>query len=1377
MDHTELWEGETNEPIKINQKALIDKVLARYSGEFVVFRELLQNADDANAERVKIHFKTRKYMARNKSRDATGHPELNTGEVTQWTVQNDGKGFEAADRDRLKSIADGNPNEQKIGAFGVGFYSVFSVTDTPVVTSVDPNDEKRYGMAFHWANAQLFDFNEMMTSSIGFTVFSASIEVRVDSRMTEELKRATKKNPPAHCVYQLLYLGKAAYDTDSNDQGATSIHWNIFQGIRTGLDSARIFIGHATSQTTGICGHVSARFIPTVERALIELVNETHHETIVSRWNKELLFVGGYLARAVYEHLVGIIKAQWKAPPESTLQQEFVHILRFFTFHPSTPSPAVSRLAEDAFFSCALSDYLPVVSTAGIKDARQVRLYDPAFAGFIKEHPTLPMDITEAMTVSLREKGLVRKFSFADVIQELKSRPLTPEELIECLKWWKSLDAGARDHSHRNQLLSAARFFAFSSNGKGEQLHAAGAVVRLESIRTFIDPPDKFPLDIPLPSHTFPAVADHSLDLSALGPDLGWSALTVVEWVENLTSKFTLSSLLAERNLIAYELFATQVLLFIAQVWASPPVVDQHREIVNKLKEVPCIPTQCGPKRPDEAYLKASIFPDLPVVSFPKGVALPPAMNRMLSALGVREGVKLQLVFDRMVATRDWGNSQLVKYLVQNGHTLTPAEQQRLKEASAFLKEEPNEARVQRSSFLKAAPITMQDPKHFTASQLYEPTDTLRQLDLPILDWDINNQWQANSDEANLLFELGLNRRPAIHDLLERAACSHPALSRAAFQYFMMDFSSYAPVYEVARFSEIPFVPSIRPDGSPCLAKPNEVFIDPDSSIMGFLVVDPSVRLGLAACSELQLKEQPPIEAIIARLSSQPPNDHETANRIFSYLDKRKNDFTAAEFTQLRVARIIPVRNHTESSEETVCLKAVHECYAGEPRVAFHANLFTFISGFDGASKAFLRACGIKEEPTVPEIIRKIISKPQEFYGSAGGTEGFLAELRNIARNWMQVEGFLQEDMKRSPMFLGRRLVLGTSSDEVSQDFQDTLLHPEKIVVVDDEHAYGLFSIDLYGAPQEIIVEELYFSLGSPRLSSLVREKPEFQGEILEDPMAKETRALILERLPLFLREYRSVHQQPLITVDELSQNGNFLVKTVGKLQLVKILDWPSQNLKVEKKSEASAAGFREKKGGPIQLLLARNIPKLDMYEVAHSMCKAIFYQHRASDSSLLAGILSADLDALKRRGYNVDTLLSRRQVQLANKGTSVGTQFPGVDYFAKSSPETRVSPPGVTAKRSLIHLIRKFRRSHSEVPSGTSSLGLLNSTSITHSQRMQFVDANINAAVNCKGSRVPLSSILPSQPPHINTTQEPLDGVVYCDTNNRHEGFIPAGA
>jgi hypothetical protein len=44
--------------------------------------------------------------------------------VQQVTYRNNGFPFRPQDWDRLQSIAEGNPDEDKIGAFGVGAYSV-----------------------------------------------------------------------------------------------------------------------------------------------------------------------------------------------------------------------------------------------------------------------------------------------------------------------------------------------------------------------------------------------------------------------------------------------------------------------------------------------------------------------------------------------------------------------------------------------------------------------------------------------------------------------------------------------------------------------------------------------------------------------------------------------------------------------------------------------------------------------------------------------------------------------------------------------------------------------------------------------------------------------------------------------------------------------------------------------------------------------------------------------------------------------------------------------------------------------------------------------------------------------------------------------------
>ncbi|CRK35604.1 hypothetical protein BN1708_001249 [Verticillium longisporum] len=55
---TAMRDGEDEEAVTVDTRALIDKVLARYSGEWTTLRELIQNAADAQATTVKVKWET-----------------------------------------------------------------------------------------------------------------------------------------------------------------------------------------------------------------------------------------------------------------------------------------------------------------------------------------------------------------------------------------------------------------------------------------------------------------------------------------------------------------------------------------------------------------------------------------------------------------------------------------------------------------------------------------------------------------------------------------------------------------------------------------------------------------------------------------------------------------------------------------------------------------------------------------------------------------------------------------------------------------------------------------------------------------------------------------------------------------------------------------------------------------------------------------------------------------------------------------------------------------------------------------------------------------------------------------------------------------------
>jgi hypothetical protein len=145
---------EEEEAVTVNTRALIDKVLARYSGEWTTLRELIQNAADAQARRVSIRFETlpSSTVPLPSTQDTSEHIRhvLLHHTLRTMIVTNDGEVFQETDWQRLKRIAEGNPDETKIGAFGVGFYSVFADCESPFVSS------GRQSMAFYWKKDSLF---------------------------------------------------------------------------------------------------------------------------------------------------------------------------------------------------------------------------------------------------------------------------------------------------------------------------------------------------------------------------------------------------------------------------------------------------------------------------------------------------------------------------------------------------------------------------------------------------------------------------------------------------------------------------------------------------------------------------------------------------------------------------------------------------------------------------------------------------------------------------------------------------------------------------------------------------------------------------------------------------------------------------------------------------------------------------------------------------------------------------------------------------------------------------------------------------------------------------------------------------------------------
>lgn len=127
-------------------------------------RELLQNAADANATSVEVRYDTVNKSSQ-PSYQETDIQDLVKLKMRRVLVKNNGHSFREEDWQRLKRIAEGNPDETKIGAFGVGFYSVFADCEEPFVSSGNQT------MIFYWKENTLVTRRHKLQASDPFTTF------------------------------------------------------------------------------------------------------------------------------------------------------------------------------------------------------------------------------------------------------------------------------------------------------------------------------------------------------------------------------------------------------------------------------------------------------------------------------------------------------------------------------------------------------------------------------------------------------------------------------------------------------------------------------------------------------------------------------------------------------------------------------------------------------------------------------------------------------------------------------------------------------------------------------------------------------------------------------------------------------------------------------------------------------------------------------------------------------------------------------------------------------------------------------------------------------------------------------------------------------
>ena len=499
---------------------------------------------------------------------------------------------------------------------------------------------------------------EDLMGEIKATVFlhihTAVVRTTINPTFSQELERATKKAPPKNTSIAIL--------TSSFDENMASKENDIFSSVLPSK-SGRVFIGFPTLQTTGLNAHIHApALIPTVEREAIDL-----NARWVRTWNMEMLRAAGVVCRIAWSGEMETMKDKLSRVTSNAGRTKIamddikvvipaaIHAMNQFTFRESTPFQQVGNLVESAFWTCHKGASIDILSSRGVLPSEKVRTATDDLS-FVEGIPVVPeqlMDKAKGFVEKLVEFGLVGPVSEIDVKQELETKALNADQLLEFLRYLSSHQSDAKS------LLNVA----IASIEEGPS--GSGKIISLRDIKYWVNPSRISP-EMPLPNDTIPFRFSKSLSKDQLN-SFGWEDLQMVPWVKWLVENR--AQLASEHNITQSLVFASTVLATISKQWDGLSS-SSKTTIVDLLSPLTVIPTTRGLRKPTEAYQASvkKIFDDLPIVT------LNSVKEKVLAAFGVRKTIELNLIFDRLMATSEkggeakgpdgkWSHVDLIKYL------------------------------------------------------------------------------------------------------------------------------------------------------------------------------------------------------------------------------------------------------------------------------------------------------------------------------------------------------------------------------------------------------------------------------------------------------------------------------------------------------------------------------------------------------------------------------------------------------------------------------------------------------------------------------------------------------------------------------------------
>ncbi|KAL9081387.1 MAG: hypothetical protein Q9157_000106 [Trypethelium eluteriae] len=1084
-------------------------------------------------------------------------------------------------------------------------------------------------------------------ATVFLRVSTVNIQTYVPKALAQELERATKKPPPKHTRIAILTSphDETVASMSTMGNSGTKKAGEIFASVLP-TRNGRIFIGFPTAQTTGLLAHISApSVIPTVERESIDL-----NARYVRTWNIEMLRVAGIACRIAYGGELADLKtrleqrhadvARSKSGIEKAEIAELlptaIHTLKQYTCQESTPSSKVGEIIEEAFWTCNTNATVDILSTRGVLPSHRVRIATEDLS-FVDGVPVIPQALAEGakgFVAKLRDFGLLTEITHTDIKNELEARALNEAQLVEFLKWaGTKISTGQLDPPSIKTLMSVVVATLNGTQGSSSK----GNVLVLGEIVAF-QIPSKIPAELPIPQDTIPLRFSKGIARSTLEA-FGWEELQVVPWLKFIVT--SAGAIDPEQNITTSTSFAAQILPVLSKAWDALSQSSKET-VVGLLRSQTVIPTKQGLRKPPESYFASvKLFDDLPTIHGLHGTK-----EKFLLALGVRKTVELNVVFDRLMAQSSsdkatqgkWSHVDLIRYLVSVRDDIPKQDIDRLRNAAICPAEGSNE----------------QPPpdRLFKLSELFEPKNDLRALDLPILQWP--GLYHSSTTEGKFMSFLGLKPYPSVPELIDIMvkAAKRGDVKRYehSLNYFIINHSNNNYFKINLSSIDVPFLP--LSDGKLSkLVSPSSCFTNTNAALLGYSILRQDLH---PHGQKLGVAPDPHINDAARQVAQNPPQTRAEARGVFGYMAGRLNEIQGTLAGQLGECAIVPITKAPKNESTKPNPSALRHA---TPKSVFLGDGVTYGDIFDFVdlgpeANAFLLKVGSKQEPTSVEIAALVAREPARLLGIFDSHERYLEMLRRLADNvtTLKADKQLWKDLRRSACLLSYKQVprVKKSGKGVDEELDDDYDDPEDeesirefglasasdIVIVDEILIYRHFYDKLRAAPQEDVIERFYSALGTPYLSSLVESYLRTGSRSRDQDSAVRLCSLVLERTRLLLHEQSS--EVVLHTSRWLEKN--LLVEAVQSLSVERSLR--GYNLKVSMKK--TAALEKESRRGWVLHVT----PKYDLFDVSRELLPLILRKPRQNDYMALEMILTTDLRKLKAKGFNTDRILRQKAIE-----------------------------------------------------------------------------------------------------------------------------------